>query len=84
MGDVSTESAIALGNLRRNGYAVTTIVVLQGGGGPESFGHASGTRFLDADGAVDKIGRLIAEGIEVRHVDHEAAIGQLCSEQLVR
>jgi uncharacterized protein (DUF58 family) len=84
MGDVSTESAIALGNLRRNGYAVTAIVVLQGGGGSESFGHASGTRFLDADGMVDKIGRLIAEGIEVRHVDHEAAIGQLCSEQLVR
>lgn len=82
MGDVSTESAIALGNLRRNGFAVTAIVVLQGG--ENSFGQASGTRFLDADGMVDKIGRLIAEGVDVRHIDHEAAVAQLCSQQLVR
>ncbi len=49
-----------------------------------AMGGASGTRFLDADGMVDKIGRLIAEGLDVRHIDHEAAISQVCSEQLIR
>ena len=80
VGDVTTETAIALGNLRRNGYAVTALVMLQ-----ESTGiPSSGTRFLDGDGMVDKLGRLIAEGLDVRHVDNEAGISQLCSEQLIR
>lgn len=82
LGDVSTEAAIALGNLRRNGYAVTAIVVLQGG--ENRLGGATGTRFLDSSGMVDQVGRLIAEGINVRHIDHEAAIAQLCSEHAVR
>ena len=81
MGDVSTEAAIALGNLRRSGYAVSAVVVLQSG--DNSFGDADGTRFLDADGMVDKIGRLMAEGIDVRHIDNEAGISQMCSEQLI-
>ncbi|MDA0284144.1 MAG: DUF58 domain-containing protein [Planctomycetota bacterium] len=81
LGDVTTESAIALGNLRRSGFAVSAIVVLQSG--EASLGSAEGTRFLDADGMVDKIGRLIAEGIEVRHIDNEAAISDLCSRQLI-
>jgi hypothetical protein len=33
---------------------------------------------------VDKIGRLIAEGIDVRHIDNEAAISDLCAQQLIR
>ena len=43
VGDVTTETAIALGNLRRNGYAVTALVMLQDVTGIPS----SGTRFLD-------------------------------------
>jgi uncharacterized protein (DUF58 family) len=82
LGDVTTEAAIALGNMRRSGFAVFAIVVLQGG--DNSLGSADGTRFIDADGMVDKIGRLIAEGINVRHIDNEAAISDLCSEQLIR
>lgn len=82
LGEVTTETAIVLGNLRRNGYAVTAIVVLQEG--TSSFGRSDGVRFVDADGMIDQIGRLIAEGIDVRHIDHEAAISQMCSEQLVR
>lgn len=80
VGDVTTETAITLGNLRRNGYAVTALVMLQDGTGIPS----SDTRFLDGDGMVDKLGRLIAEGLDVRHVDNEAGISQLCSEQLIR
>lgn len=82
LGDVTTETAIALGNMRRSGFAVYAIVVLQGG--ETSLGNADGTRFMDSDGMVDKIGRLIAEGIDVRHIDNEAAISDLCSEQLIR
>jgi len=82
LGDVTTETAIALGNMRRSGFAVYAIVVLQGG--ETSLGSADGTRFMDSDGMVDKIGRLIAEGINVRHIDNEAAISDLCSEQLIR
>lgn len=80
LGDISTEAAIALGNLRRSGYAVTALVMLQ----DSTTNPGSGTRFLDADGMVDKIGRLFAEGLDVRQVDTEAGISQLCSEQLVR
>jgi uncharacterized protein (DUF58 family) len=82
LGDVTTEAAIALGNLRRSGFAVYAIVVLQSR--ESSPGSADGTRFVDSDGMIDKIGRLIAEGIHVRHIDNEAAISDLCSEQLIR
>lgn len=82
LGDVTTEAAIALGNLRRSGFAVYAIVVLQGG--DTSLGGADGTRFLESDGMVDRIGRLIAEGIDVRHINDEAAISILCSQQLIR
>jgi len=82
LGDVTTETALALGNLRRGGFAVTAILVLQDG--QATFGQASGTRFLDSDGTIDQMGRLVAEGIDVRKIDHEAAIAQLCSQQMVR
>ena len=81
LGDVSTETAIALGNLRRSGYAVTALVMLQESSAVP--GASSGTRFLESDGMIDKIGRLIAEGLDVRHVDNEAGISQLCSDQLI-
>ncbi len=81
LGDVTTETAIALGNLRRNGFAVTAIVVLFQQEGQPS--NESDMRFRDADGMLDKIGRLVAEGLDVRHIDNEIAISQLCSRQLV-
>lgn len=81
LGDVTTETAIMLGNLRRNGFAVTAIVVLFTEEGLRS--EEGGMRFRDADGMLDKIGRLIAEGIDVRHIDNELAISQLCSRQLI-
>lgn len=81
LGDVTTETAITLGNLRRNGFAVTAIVVLFSQDGQPS--HDSGMRVRDSDGMLDKIGRLIAEGLDVRHIDNEIAISQLCSQQLV-
>lgn len=81
LGDVTTESAVALGNLRRSGYAVTAIVILSAG--ETQFGQDTGARFRDADGMLDKIGRLYAEGVDVRHIDNEVAISQLCSRQLV-
>lgn len=82
MSEVTTEAAIALGNLHRSGYSVTAIVTLKESHG--SFGQAEGVRFVDSQGMIDQVGRLIAEGIDVRHIDHEAAIAQLCSEQLIR
>lgn len=82
LGDVTTESAIALGNLRRSGFAVFAVVVLQNDN--SSAGSSGDTRFMDSDGMVDKLGRLIAEGINVRHIDNEAAVSDLCSEQLIR
>lgn len=81
LGDVTTESAIALGNLRRSGYAVTAILILAEG--ETEFGQESGARYRNSDGMLDKIGRLYAEGIDVRHIDNELAISQLCSRQLV-
>lgn len=83
LGEVTTETALALGNLKRSGFAITAIVVFQESDS-SSMGDATGTRFIDSSGMVDKIGRLIAEGIDVRHIDDEAGVGQLCSSQLIR
>jgi uncharacterized protein (DUF58 family) len=63
---VTLEDAIALGNLRRNGYAVSALVVLP-----------------DEDDVAGAMGRLLAEGIDARHVDDEAGISAACSRQLV-
>jgi uncharacterized protein (DUF58 family) len=65
--DVPPETAIALGNLKRRGYAVTVILVM----------------FEDEDFA-ECMGRLIAEGIEVRRVESEAAVAGVCSERMVK
>lgn len=67
LADVPAETAIALGSLRRRGYAVSVVLVM----------------FEDEDYAVS-MGRLIAEGIDVRRVDTEAAVMGVCSAQLVR
>jgi uncharacterized repeat protein (TIGR01451 family) len=66
LGEVSTETALALGNLRRRGHAVTAVLVL--------FGE---------DKAEMAHGRLLAEGLEVRHVRDEATLAALCARQAV-
>jgi hypothetical protein len=38
----------------------------------------------DEDDAPACLGRLMAEGIDVRRVENEAAIGEVCSAQAVR
>lgn len=64
----SPETAIALGSLKRRGYAVTAILVT-----------------YDDDGdAPASMGRLMAEGIDVRHVESEAAIGSVCAAEIAR
>ncbi len=66
LGNVPDETAIALGQLRRRGYAVTAVLVL-----------------LEEEHDYGCIGRLLAEGVAVRRIDNEAAIANMCSEQLV-
>ena len=65
---VLPETAIALGSLKRRGYAVTAILVM----------------YDDEDDAPACMGRLMAEGIDVRRVESEEAIGSVCSAQMVR
>lgn len=64
--DVPLETAAVLGGLRRQGFAVTAILVLI----PE----------IDVP---DAVGRLLAEGIDVRRVDDKEGIAYVCGEQLV-
>jgi len=66
LSDVSHETAIALGSLRRRGFAMTAVLVV----------------FDDAL-YPDYAGRLMAEQIEVRRVENEAMLSDLCSAQLV-
>jgi uncharacterized protein (DUF58 family) len=65
--NVPPESAIALGNLRRRGYAVTALVVM-----------------YDDENVLECLGRLIAEGVDVRRIDTEEAIAGVCSREMVR
>jgi hypothetical protein len=64
---VSPETAMALGNLRRGGYAVTAILIL-----------------FEEDQLEQAYGRLLAEGIDVRHVRSEAELVSLCQQHLLR
>ena len=66
--DVPVETALTLGMLKRSGYAVTAILVM----------------FADEQHYPDCMGRLIAEGIDVRRVEDEAGVAALCSQQLAR
>ncbi|MFQ5730381.1 MAG: DUF58 domain-containing protein [Planctomycetaceae bacterium] len=65
--DVPPETAVALGTLKRSGYAVTAILVM----------------FPDEDAYPDSAGRLMAEGIDVRTVSDEEGLSTLCSTQMV-
>lgn len=66
LADVPPETAIALGNLRRSGYAVTAVVLM----------------YDDERQFALCAGRLMAEGIEARRVDNEDSLTQLCSQRL--
>lgn len=65
---VPLETAMALGTLKRSGYAVTAVL----------------TMYDDEDDYPTCAGRLQAEGIEVRHVEDEVMLSGLCSELLLR
>jgi len=63
---VTDQAAIALGNLRRQGYAVTAILNFHG----------------DYEYSV-AAGKLLAEGIESRHLNDEQSIVTICQRQLL-
>jgi uncharacterized protein (DUF58 family) len=68
LGQASEETAVALGQLRRRGYAVTAVLVL----------------VADERDRAEAMGRLLAEGIDVRHVNDEAAVAAVCRQQALR
>ena len=70
---VSEETAVALGNLRRQGYMVTAVLVM--------FGE---TEYHDWAQPPDWAARLLAERIEFRRIDDEAALSRLCAERMLR
>jgi len=67
LGSVSDATAIALGNLRRSGYAVSAVVVLQS----------------DNVEYTENAGKLIAQNIDVRHVMDEATVADFCSSRVL-
>jgi uncharacterized protein (DUF58 family) len=71
---VSEAAALALGNLRRNGYAVTAVLVM--------FGNES--EYFDWAEPPEWAARLLAEGINFRRVDDEASLSRLCAEHILR
>ncbi len=67
LSQVTDETALALGNLRRQGFAVTALLVL-----------------FEDNRRLHAYGRLLAEGVEVRHIQDEASLSALCRQHLVR
>jgi uncharacterized protein (DUF58 family) len=66
LAEVTANTALALGNLKRRGLAVTAILIM-----------------FD-DNALEKAaGRLLAEGIDVRHVSDEATLSAVCQRQVL-
>jgi uncharacterized protein (DUF58 family) len=64
--EVTTETALALGNLKRRGLAVTAILI------------------MFEENALEKAaGRLLAEGIDVRHVRDDATLAAVCQRQVL-
>jgi uncharacterized protein (DUF58 family) len=68
--EVTEETAISLGNLRRSGYAVTAIIIVP----PQD-------QYFDWAVPPEWAGRLLAEHIDLRQVEDEAALSRLCAEQ---
>ncbi len=71
---VSEEAAIALGNLRRSGYAVTAVLVILG----------DESEYFDWAEPPEWAGRLLSEGIQFRRVDDEESLSRLCAERILR
>lgn len=67
LGEAGEETALALANLRRQGYAVTAVLVV-----------------FENDVLEKATVRLLAEGIDVRHLTNEAELPSLCRRQMVR
>ncbi|MCH7685820.1 MAG: DUF58 domain-containing protein [Planctomycetes bacterium] len=65
---VPPETAVALGTLKRSGYAVTAVL----------------TMYDDEQDYPTSAGRLLAEGIDVRQVEDDVMLAAVCSEQLLR
>lgn len=64
---VPVETALALGNLQRRGFAVTAVLLMLGDDHAIAQGH----------------GRLVAEGVrDVRHLKSEAELAWLCQRQV--
>jgi len=70
--DAPMETAVALGSLRRQGFSVTAIVVL-----------SEEERLPDWATPPEWAERLLAEGVDFRHINDEVAIAEVCSEQLL-
>jgi len=64
---VSLETATALAALKRKGFAISVVLVM----------------YNDEEDFPECLGRLIAERIEVRRIEDEEMLSQICSEQLV-
>lgn len=67
LSDVTPETAITLGGLKRSGFAVTAFLL------------ATADELEDAVRA----GRLMAEGVDVRKIDDENSLAELCSTRLL-
>jgi uncharacterized protein (DUF58 family) len=70
---VTEATAIALGNLRRSGFAVTAVLV--------SFDEQN---YHDWASPPEWAGRLMGEGIDFRRVQDEASLTELCAAHFVR
>jgi uncharacterized protein (DUF58 family) len=68
--EISEETALALGSLKRGGYAVTAVVVVA-------------DRIPDWVVPPEWAGLLLAQGIPFRPIHDEEALTQLCGEQLL-
>ena len=66
LAEVTTTTALALGTLKRSGYAVTAIV-----------------NVFDDYQFSQAAGRLLAEGIESRHLKDEQSIVTICQRQML-
>ncbi len=71
LGDVTDDSAVALGNLRRRGYAVTAVLA--------AFDEPSTPDWAQRP---DWAGWLLAAGVDVRRVENEVAVADLCAQHL--
>jgi hypothetical protein len=67
LSEVTLETAITLGGLKRGGYAVTAFLL------------STADEYEDAERA----GRLMAEGVDVRKIDDENSLARLCSTRLM-